>query len=108
MSQIQERIAKLLALADSPNEHEAQAALLKARELMAEYKLRPEEIQATGKAKVIVKTVGITCTAMTDSWVGPHTRYQELSAQVFEYDAQTRQGYGIHGISSFLTKSCSD
>ncbi len=69
MSQIQERIAKLLALADSPNEHEAQAALLKARELMAEYKLRPEEIQATGKAKVIVKTVGITCTAMTDSWV---------------------------------------
>lgn len=69
MGKIQERIAKLLALADSPNEHEARAALLKARELMAEYKLRPEEVQTTEKAKVIVKTVGVSCTVMTDSWV---------------------------------------
>ena len=45
MSKIQERIAKLLALADSPNEHEARGALLKARELMAEYKLWPEETE---------------------------------------------------------------
>ena len=45
MSKIQERIAKLLALADSPNEHEARAALLKARELMAEYKLWSEETE---------------------------------------------------------------
>ena len=69
MSKIQERVAKLLALADSPNEHEARAALLKARELMAEYKLRPEEVQASEKAKVIVQTVGVTFTVMTDSWV---------------------------------------
>ena len=39
---IKGKIAKLLALAESPNENEAKAALLKARELMAEHKLRPE------------------------------------------------------------------
>ena len=39
---IRDKIAKLLALADSPSEAEARAALLKARELMAKHKLRPE------------------------------------------------------------------
>lgn len=42
---IKDKIAKLLALAESPNENEAKAALLKARELMAEHKLRPEEMK---------------------------------------------------------------
>ena len=37
---IKDKIAKLLALAESPNENEAKAALLKARELMAEQKSR--------------------------------------------------------------------
>lgn len=32
-----DKIKKLLALAESPNENEAQAALLKARQLMAEH-----------------------------------------------------------------------
>ena len=32
---IKDRISKILALAESPNENEARAALLKARELMA-------------------------------------------------------------------------
>lgn len=36
---IEKKIRKLLALSESPNEFEAQAALLKARQLMAEYKL---------------------------------------------------------------------
>lgn len=34
-----DKIKKLLALAESPNENEAQAALLKARQLMAEHML---------------------------------------------------------------------
>lgn len=55
MIDIKDKIAKLLALADSPNEHEAKAALLKARELMAEHKLRPEEIKKTENVKVIKK-----------------------------------------------------
>ena len=33
-----DKIKKLLALAESPNEHEAKAALLKARQLMAEHR----------------------------------------------------------------------
>lgn len=68
MANLKERIAHLLALAESPNEHEAKAALLKARELMAKYKLRPEECQKAENIKVIRQTVGITCTKMTNTW----------------------------------------
>ncbi len=67
-SSIRDKIAKLLALAESPNEHEAKLALLRARELMAKYKLRPEECQKAKNAKVVRGTIGITCTAMTNSW----------------------------------------
>ena len=51
---IKDKIAKLLALAESPNENEARAALLKARELMAEHKLtrrrsrRPRRPRSSG------------------------------------------------------------
>lgn len=41
---IEKKIRKLLALSESPNEFEAQAALLKARQLMAEYKLTEAEL----------------------------------------------------------------
>ena len=40
-----DKIRKLLALAQSPNEHEARAALLKARQLMAEHKLSEAELR---------------------------------------------------------------
>ena len=52
---IKDKIAKLLALAESPNENEAKAALLKARELMAEHKLRPEDVKKAKKEKVIAE-----------------------------------------------------
>lgn len=39
MKDYKEKIKKLLALAESNNEHEAKAALLKAKELMAEHKI---------------------------------------------------------------------
>lgn len=39
MADIKDKIKKLLALAQSPNENEAKAALLKARELMAKHKM---------------------------------------------------------------------
>lgn len=42
-SNIKDKIAKLLALAESPNENEAKAALLKARELMAETSSAPKK-----------------------------------------------------------------
>ena len=68
MENVREKIAKLLALGDSPNENEARAALLKARELMAEYKLSPEEFEKRTDAKVVKRTIGIFCTKMTDQW----------------------------------------
>ncbi|MBQ9721166.1 MAG: DUF2786 domain-containing protein [Oscillospiraceae bacterium] len=68
MSDVKDKIAKLLALAESPNENEAKAALLRARELMAEHKLRPEEIGQKNEQTVIRKTIGIYCTKMTDVW----------------------------------------
>ena len=40
-----DKIRKLLALAESPNEHEAKAALLKARQLMAEHKLSENDVK---------------------------------------------------------------
>lgn len=53
---IKDKIAKLLALADSPNENEAKLALLRARELMAQHKLRPEECVKTPNMTVVKKT----------------------------------------------------
>lgn len=66
---IRDKIAKLLALAESDNENEAKLALLRARELMAKYKLRPEECEKSETAKVISEEIGITFTAMRDPWV---------------------------------------
>lgn len=68
MSAIKEKITKLLALSNSPNEKEAQAALLKARELMAKHKLRPEECQDGTDARVVMLTVGVDCTTLTNPW----------------------------------------
>ena len=68
MSAIKEKIAKLLALATSPNEKEAQEALLKARELMAKHKLTSEDCQMEQTARVIRQTVGVECTKLTNPW----------------------------------------
>lgn len=69
MSAVKEKIAKLLALADSPNEKEAQEALLKARALMAKHKLRPEECREKQSIRVVKQPVGMECTQMTDTWI---------------------------------------
>ena len=66
---INDKIAKLLALAgNNPNEAEAKAAILKAHELMAEYKLRPEDCEIVRKEKVIKSEVGVTCSARLYAW----------------------------------------
>lgn len=65
---IRERIAKLLALAESDYEAEAKAALLKARELMAEHKLRPKECVLTERAVVKKENVGIFYTQRKYHW----------------------------------------
>ncbi|MBX3184237.1 MAG: DUF2786 domain-containing protein [Polyangiaceae bacterium] len=55
-----ERIAKLLALAESPNEHEAQAAMNQARRLMLKYNLTEiaQETRATHHARHLGKPTG--------------------------------------------------
>lgn len=68
VSTVREKIAHLLALAESPEPEEAKAALLRARELMAKHKLRPEECVEAKSEKVIREELGVTCTAMTNPW----------------------------------------
>lgn len=63
-----DKIHKLLALAESPNENEAKAALLKARELMAEHKLSEADfVKKTGQEikKILTKW---TATKRTNPW----------------------------------------
>ena len=54
---IEKKIRKLLALSESPNEFEAQAALLKARKLMAEYKLTEAELHEGNKKVKTIKNI---------------------------------------------------
>lgn len=63
------KIRKLLALAESPVEAEAKAALLKARQLMAEHKLREEDCKEPEKLKVKKALVGVTCTKRLNGWM---------------------------------------
>lgn len=68
MSDKREKIAMLLALAKSPVEAEAKAALLKARELMAKYKLDPSEFTQAEQANVIDKEIGLVSTTQSTPW----------------------------------------
>ena len=64
-----ERVAKLLALAgNNSSEEEAKAALLKARELMAKHKLRPEDCKESEKQKVVQSLIGVSVTARKCAW----------------------------------------
>lgn len=58
---IREKIEKLLRLSESPNENEAQAALLKARKLMMENKLSESDFKDTKQEPIEIVT-GITYT----------------------------------------------
>lgn len=64
-----ERIRKTLAMAKSPNQFEAESALLKAREMMAKYKLTAEECEdVTDKTVTDIKT-GWSATRGRDPWI---------------------------------------
>ena len=53
MVDYKEKIKKLLALSKSPNEHEAQSALAKAQQLMAEHKISMAEVEDKENGKLI-------------------------------------------------------
>ena len=64
-----DKIRKLLALAESPEEHEARAALLKARQLMAEHKLTEAELKDVEKQEVKDILTDITCSKRRNPWI---------------------------------------
>lgn len=64
---IKDKISKLLALSESPNEHEAQLALLKARALMMQHKLTLQDVQQE-QAEVIHRETSITFSKRRASW----------------------------------------
>ena len=66
---IKGKIRHLLALAESPNENEARAALLKARELMAKHKLTEAELGEAEKQAVRKMLTDITCSKRRDPWI---------------------------------------
>ena len=63
-----DKIRKLLALAESPVEAEAKAALLKARELMAEHKLTEAELDEAKKQSVKDVQTDITASKRREPW----------------------------------------
>lgn len=69
MADYKEKIKKLLALAESPNEHEARAALLKARELMAEHKIQESELKNADRQEIKDILTGIYCSKRRDPWI---------------------------------------
>lgn len=71
MVDYKEKIRKLLALAESPVEAEARAALLKARQLMAEHKLTERECRAAEKQAVRDVLTDITCSKRREPWIIP-------------------------------------
>lgn len=69
MADYLKKIKDCLALAESPNEHEARAALLKARELMAKHKVSEQELNGTKEQEVVRKKTGIDYSPRRDPWV---------------------------------------
>lgn len=69
MVDYKEKIKKLLSLSKSPNEHEAQSALAKAQQLMAEHKISMAEVEDKEKRKANEHSAGITYSTRRDPWI---------------------------------------
>ena len=69
MADLRDKIRKLLALAESPNEHEAKTALLMARDLMAKHKLTEAECRDAAKQSVKDIDTGVDCSKRLNPWL---------------------------------------
>jgi hypothetical protein len=90
-----EKIKKLLALAESDNEHEAKSALLKAKALMAEHKLTEADCKDLKNKKVKHIVTEVTYSKRRDPWMCNlyNTISENYCCQGYEqkkYDMQTR------------------
>lgn len=68
------KIKNLLALAESPNEHEARSALLMARKLMATHKIMKKDLEKEQSQEVKQLMTGITYSKRRDPWVNSLAR----------------------------------
>lgn len=69
MADIREKIQKLLALSKSSNEHEAYAALVKARELIAKNKLDERDFEEKKKVIKRMDLTGVSYSMRRDPWM---------------------------------------
>lgn len=69
MDDYKQKIRKLLALAESPNENEAMVALLKARSLMAEHKISEKDLQDLPQQSVIRVKSKHAATKQVNPWI---------------------------------------
>ena len=69
MADYKDKIRKLLSLAQSDNDHEAKAALLKAKQLMAEHKIAEVDLVDAVNQKVLRKRTDIRYTCHTKTWL---------------------------------------
>lgn len=69
MVDYKEKIKKLLSLSKSSNEHEAQSALTKAQQLMAEHKISMAEVEDKEQRKAHEHSAGITYSTRRDPWI---------------------------------------
>ena len=96
LQEAKEKIQKCLALSDSPNEHEAQTALLMARKLMASYKLSDADLTKTPSSLEVEKRLtSITYSRRRDAWIGALAnliaeKHCCSSCYTHEYNKQTR------------------
>lgn len=69
MADYKDKIRKLLALAESPNENEAKCALLKAKQLMAEHKIEKIDLEDVKVKKVKRIETEYTFTKRGEWWI---------------------------------------
>lgn len=69
MENYKEKIKKLLALSESSNEHEAKAALLKAKQLMMEHKITESDLVDKKESSVKKVESTITYSSRRDPWI---------------------------------------
>lgn len=98
-----EKVRKLLALADSPDEAEAQAALLKARELMTRYELSHADIDNAPPPAVVDESTGLDFSARRDPWLNSLAAVIGENFCVVEY-LVTPYGKRTHEIRYFGKK----
>lgn len=90
-----ERVQKLLALSQSPNQHEAELAAQRASELMEKYQIDMDEAALTDAKKIDVDTeyYEVEGLRMKYAWV---TRLTWASARLF--DCELMDMGGLHGV----------